>query len=287
MKKFYAFAAAALCAASFSANATIYLCGAGEGLGWDPATPMTVEAANGAYTLDIDNLNEFKISTAMGDWDTFNAAAIGVVSITKADLGKALPLVDWGENTSMPWKGDYHIVIPEDLSTITLTTDTPEPTGFHKLYFRGDMNNWGNGGAADLDPWELTTTDGVNYKFTCAEGQSIPADTAFKIADADWSNGWNYTIGEAVLLDEEMTWGSGNDNATLDEEWSGAVTFVRISASEAAVTFHTEKSAGVSGVEVEETVAPVYYNLQGVKVANPEKGLYIMVKGAKASKVAL
>lgn len=41
---------------------------------------------------------------------------------------------------------------------------------------------------------------------------------------------------------------------------------------------------GISGLESEN--APVeYYNLQGVKVANPEKGIYIRVQGKKVSKV--
>lgn len=44
-------------------------------------------------------------------------------------------------------------------------------------------------------------------------------------------------------------------------------------------------TGAVSGVEVDENAAPVYYNLQGVRVANPENGLYIVVKGNKTSKV--
>lgn len=46
-------------------------------------------------------------------------------------------------------------------------------------------------------------------------------------------------------------------------------------------------AAGVAGVEVEENAEAVYYNLQGVKVANPEKGLFIKVQGKKAVKVML
>lgn len=44
---------------------------------------------------------------------------------------------------------------------------------------------------------------------------------------------------------------------------------------------------GVEGVEMDETIdgAAEYYNLQGVKVANPENGLYIKKAGNKASKV--
>ncbi|MCM1369946.1 MAG: immune inhibitor A [Candidatus Amulumruptor caecigallinarius] len=48
------------------------------------------------------------------------------------------------------------------------------------------------------------------------------------------------------------------------------------------------KSGAVEGVDVEDVnAAPVYYNLQGVRVENPSNGMYIMVKGDKATKVAL
>lgn len=44
-------------------------------------------------------------------------------------------------------------------------------------------------------------------------------------------------------------------------------------------------TSAVAGVEVEGNEAPVFYNLQGVRVAAPENGLYIKVVGNKASKV--
>ncbi len=56
-------------------------------------------------------------------------------------------------------------------------------------------------------------------------------------------------------------------------------------------TFAVEPQSDPSGVEsieaaVEETEAPVeYYNLQGVKVANPSNGIFIKKQGNKASKV--
>lgn len=48
-----------------------------------------------------------------------------------------------------------------------------------------------------------------------------------------------------------------------------------------------DKNVSVAGIEAEENAAPVYYNLQGVRVANPESGLFIVVKGSKVSKVIL
>lgn len=43
--------------------------------------------------------------------------------------------------------------------------------------------------------------------------------------------------------------------------------------------------SGVADIESDNDIAPVYYNLQGVRVANPENGLYIEVKGNKSRKV--
>jgi hypothetical protein len=50
----------------------------------------------------------------------------------------------------------------------------------------------------------------------------------------------------------------------------------------------TPFSSGVTAVEAEASdVAPVYYNLQGMRVDNPEHGIYIRCRGNKVDKVAL
>ena len=43
--------------------------------------------------------------------------------------------------------------------------------------------------------------------------------------------------------------------------------------------------AGVENIEIDNNAPAVYYNLQGVKVANPENGVFIKVQGNKTSKV--
>ena len=50
-------------------------------------------------------------------------------------------------------------------------------------------------------------------------------------------------------------------------------------------TFTTNKETGVENIEINENIHAVYYNLQGVKVANPENGVFIKVQGGKATKV--
>ena len=52
------------------------------------------------------------------------------------------------------------------------------------------------------------------------------------------------------------------------------------------ITVSYSLETGVEEIDAEDAEAPVeYYNLQGVKVANPESGLYIRVQGNKATKV--
>lgn len=44
-------------------------------------------------------------------------------------------------------------------------------------------------------------------------------------------------------------------------------------------------TAGINNITVDENAPVVYYNLQGVQVANPENGIYIRRQGNKATKV--
>lgn len=50
------------------------------------------------------------------------------------------------------------------------------------------------------------------------------------------------------------------------------------------VTTGTDISTGFAGIEVDDNAPEVYYNLQGMRVDNPENGVYIVRKGNKVSK---
>lgn len=45
-----------------------------------------------------------------------------------------------------------------------------------------------------------------------------------------------------------------------------------------------QEGSGVAGIEAEENAPVEYYNLQGIRVANPENGLYIVKQGNKVTK---
>ena len=51
-------------------------------------------------------------------------------------------------------------------------------------------------------------------------------------------------------------------------------------------TFNLAIPTSVQGIEAEGNGEVEYFNLQGVKVQNPEKGIYIRVQDGKAVKIA-
>lgn len=292
MKKLYALAAAALAVLGMNAQ-NLYFVGAGDGLAWEPGTPLEVALTNNAYTVTIDNLTSFKMSTVKGSWDEFNAAGLGAEGIwDKANLGKPLALEHREDNQDVPWKGKYTIVVTGDLSTITITTTTPEPAegDYTKVYMRGGMNNWGNDGMCN-ETWQFTTTDGIVYWFDCKGETMIPTGTEFKVADADWG-AINYTAGDTVYpTGAPVIWlynNSANSLMGMDYEGTIMLNLLNGPRKEAECTvFPTiveHPGSSVAEIAVEEA-APEYFNLQGVRVAQPEAGLYIVRRGAKVEKI--
>lgn len=292
MKKFYAFAATALAAVSM--NAQLYVVGDGEGLAWSPDAPMVVEEANGAYTFEVANLVQFKISTTQGTWDEFNAGALGCL-YTKDDLGKAVAIESWEANIVAPWKGDYTLkVVLGDNPTLTMTTTTPEPENKGiEIFVRGGMNEWGA-----PEEWKFTDEGEGKLTFVAKDETAIPADVEFKIADANWAI-YNYTAAGVITpctmeeLEDEpeavvASWQFNvQTNSFVTEEFQGTI-FVTINVDDpgagAAVVFVKDYFQGVSNAIVEANEAKTFYNLQGVKVENPTQGLYIVRQGGKAFK---
>ncbi|MCM1067449.1 MAG: hypothetical protein NC418_07755 [Muribaculaceae bacterium] len=74
-----------------------------------------------------------------------------------------------------------------------------------------------------------------------------------------------------------------------DDANSVYIYFFNINAPASKWKFTVDPETGVDAVDVvDEADAPaVYYNLQGVRVANPERGLYIKVQGSKSTKIVL
>ncbi|MDE6793303.1 MAG: hypothetical protein K2J48_09490 [Muribaculaceae bacterium] len=296
MKKFYAFAAAAFMAATAFAQdgAPLYATGAGPAFdpAWAPESAVEFVYADGVYTLELEGLTQFKISTANGDWDAFNAGALCVEGGAALEDGVAATLVAGDANLVTAGSADYTVTVAGDLSTITVKAKGEVDTSFPAVYVRGDMNGWGVDEA-----WQMTEVVPETV-FSLTVPAPIAAGEAFKFADDAWNKVNCGGDGEAIMADTETeVFNGGNPaNITLEEEFDGTIwlnldldgvayVYFDTTDGENVPEWVTAALTGVKGVEVEENAAPIYYNLQGIRVANPENGVFIVVKGNKVSKV--
>ncbi len=260
---------------------------------WNPENPDQFTFMNGEYRITVNNLASFKLSTAKGSWDEFNTGVLG------CDYGKepgvAQPLTAGSDSDiATPWLGNYTIVVDADLTTITLTTDTPKPGDDPKpaadVYFRGGMNGWGS-----PDDWKFEYLGEGVYKFVCSDTQSISTNEEFKIADASWSD-INFGGVPSISFDTDYTLTYNSGNMKVAEDFNGVCWFgYNVNGSaDTMMTMSNDKNyipAWYNPTMVEEVVAgeseTVYFNLQGQKVANPSNGIFVAVKNGKAVKVAV
>ncbi len=73
-------------------------------------------------------------------------------------------------------------------------------------------------------------------------------------------------------------WAVGADE-TASVTFAGGVYIDQI-----YVVYSADGGSGVAGIEAEENAPVEYYNLQGIRVADPENGLYIVKQGNKVTK---
>lgn len=103
--------------------------------------------------------------------------------------------------------------------------------------------------------------------------------------DEDWSTVNALRFGPSVT-DTPATVGENTEIASGDLSWSlepGTYKMV-FDYKNLTLTISEAQGNGVEGIETENGEA-VYYNLQGVRVQNPDKGIYIRVTNGKAEKV--
>lgn len=328
MKKFYVLAAAAAVAMSAAAQDKIYVVGDGEGLAWGTAGQMEIEKADGVFKFDIKNLVAFKMSTVKmpvietedpethevttsDDWSTFETGVYGCSYGFQINVEKEL-VKGFNTNIAAPWKGDYTVTIAGDLSTVKLETSTPQPGGGYSVYFRGNMNDWGNVPAdlptdtpadenPNLVPWKFTCIDTENliFKFTFADDQLIEPDKGFKLADANWGS-INFGMPQEevdgtmqdlsfIPVEEAVALRANGSDIIVKEEVYG-VAYFNLPTGELFLSNDADAAnpfgqGAVNDITVENNSEAAYYTLQGVRVAEPANGLYIVVKDGKATKV--
>lgn len=276
MKKIFTslvMAAAALTA--FAQAPTLYLRGSLPG--WN-ASDCTDEwkfsSEDGEhYTLTVPELSgDFKIAT--NTWNQYN---LGSVSNVELDKEYTLTNNSMSGNINLKDNSATNATIELTLSTLTMKiTGQGGVFTYPDLYVVGDLTGWAEPFPADA---KMERNDNVYTK----KYASFPAG-AFKVAADKWAPNFGAeNTGDEVAVGTEFTCANNGTDITNPTDLTNVVitfTYNREGASTLLIT----SDSSVEGIAVEEAAAE-YYTIDGVRVANPDKGIYIVRKGDKVSKV--
>lgn len=247
----------------------------------------TTEGASIYYTLDGTN-PDATVGTPYSEPFTISedctVKAIAVMEgLTDSEVAEATFTIKTVDANAQTVTYDF-----TDPSTLTPTTDSPVS---------------GSGVGVEVNGTGFTAG---KITLTCTQGT---ASTACRL----WNSSDNITLRTyknssiTILADNasiqsiEFTGSKASssyftaDNGTFSgttwtptEETSQVIFTCTANAQIGTITVAYNVKSGVDPIIAEEIDAPVeYYNLQGVKVANPESGLYIRVQGNKATKVLI
>lgn len=169
----------------------------------------------------------------------------------------------------------------------------PTPDLHETLYLMGDINDYAwnteSGVAATgvegVYTWTEITVNNSNAGFGYFNIASILGPDWDTVNDGDRYGAPSSDLQISINSPAPVTLYAVNVSASGCQSWmieAGQYDIV-LDLNNMTLTAYEPGTTGVANIGVDAT-APVYYNLQGVKVANPENGLYIKVVNGKATK---
>ena len=291
MKKIYFLTLALICAIAANA-ADVYLRGGHNGWGtgnqWkftQNGTTWTLEVA----AADMKN-QEFKIADA--NWGSINLGGAG----TNIQLGQSYNLTSGGGNMKLGNTGDWTMLRFTVTNSKTLKVEgfngevvVTYPEQVYLLGHIAGITAWAPNSAVTVpaisegvykavDVTISNSGDGYGY-FAFSEQKSASAD--------DWGGlGTRYGAESGDLLVQK----DGEYKVvTGDKSWKLAAGMYDLTLDLVNSKLIVSESSTLTAIEEVDVdgVAVEYYNLQGVKVANPENGIFIRKQGSKTTKVVL
>ncbi len=275
-------AAAVMATSAFAGVSTLY--GIGQIPGWGNFANGSVgealtQTSDGVFEWEgsVEATAYFGFASELGSWDAINSHRFSpTVKDALAVVGDNAMVA----NVDASWKinpGVYKFVINTNTMVFTVVeTQAVEKVITYAIHGQLDGledTDWATYQLeADGDLWKATLTPTV-------AGGEFGVIQQINGSQSDW-----YSAG--VIFDETESSFVLNctpaGNCVFDFAAGEAYDFVfDPAASKLTIT----KTAGVAEVNAEVSdEAPVYYNLQGIRVANPENGLFIVNRGGKISK---
>ena len=257
----------------------------------------------------------FNLATVLGaDWDAVNAGnRFGATSegdplAVNTPGSMRLYAADVDASGCQSWTvepGTYNLVADFDKMTITVTDGTgdpitpPDPDMPSSLYIIGEVdgNSWAANTGVQMAKGKGVFTRDVEIVSETGDPRYFSFAISLASDAEDWvtlnmpGNRYAPVADTPLELTKPATFVEC-DNGDMAKAFcigAGEYSLVVDWAAQTVTAYEKGKAPGaVDGIELDGDEAPaVYYNLQGVRVANPESGIFIRVKGNKATKVML
>ena len=236
--------------------------------------PMDATFLIKAYMLDR---NDSDNSTA---WECFfNGVKVPVGHISEDDEDDLLifPPYGWGfhieDYTAWAIEGTYGWFNGDNLAGTAVVSQSVEgvPAGNYEVYYHvvdqpnTEFSLTVNDIEGEVSEWENEDGEAVDLWYASATGVLANRDQVKKVS---------FTVGDDGKLAIAMT-----KECEADAQNRFAYKSFVIKCTKAA------EVAAVEGIAIDNANAPVeYYNIQGMKVANPSNGLYIVKQGNNVTK---
>lgn len=152
---------------------------------------------------------------------------------------------------------------------------------------------WDKTGNADVDIVLSTTDNDIYY----ATGNALTSSdlSSIKVIYGNWETEYAPaadTWPEVTVDGDAISLVSGGTGSGWIYGWTLASTdyiFFQLSTLKVAITSDSTcpftSATAIKKVSVEDNGVAEYYNLQGARVSNPSKGLYIKKQGGKSTKI--
>lgn len=198
--------------------------------GWTITNPVAVPLVDGKFTIKVDNFSNIGISTAKAeadgeDWGTnWDPNKIGFKKDATLGIAKAIETAKGSSNITDfaasklagTTSRSFTLIIPEDLSTITILPNQIYIAGGNNVTVDGTTSFTGDWDAAITDPHkvDLDETNGV-FAFTLTTTANNYVDIATLFANSGTSDWTTWNKGKFSTEDYAYSAASINTNKAL------------------------------------------------------------------------
>lgn len=243
---------------------------------------FTETETEGIYELaNVKLQGFFKIADA--NWSFVN---VGSSDGSNLKIGQANYLINGGDSKNMSLSGTFQC----DLITLDLSGDNPVVTIMGEAANSGIVvayqgNNWGDTENSNYTYWEF---EDYGKGFYSLEGDYQSTYGNFCININGVAYGIAGTEPTTIEYEESYVLTADAHKISLPEETAAYTFEINITDSDEVTLIVYEGAYSNVESTFNDAIAPAeYYNLQGVKVINPEKGIFIKRQGGKTTKIIL